>query len=175
MKMHLWSLFWGVFFILIGISVMLKAFGIILPLFRILFAVFIIFVGISIMFPGVFKKCCGISQTGRETMFSESNIEGNNISGEYSTIFGSSNIDLTQITPGSPKIELNAIFGGVKVKIDRTKPCRIKGNAAFGGVMLPNGNTAAFGTTIYQTDSYKEGSPAIEVEANAVFGGIEIR
>jgi len=140
-----------------------------------MFAVFIIFVGISIMFPGVFKKCCGISQTGRETMFSESNIEGNNISGEYSTIFGSSNIDLTQIAPGSPKIELNAIFGGVKVKIDRAKPYRIKGNAAFGGVMLPNGNTAAFGTTVYQTDSYKEGSPAIEVEANAVFGGIEIR
>ncbi|PKL91995.1 MAG: hypothetical protein CVV21_04420 [Candidatus Goldiibacteriota bacterium HGW-Goldbacteria-1] len=175
MKMHVWSLFWGVFFILIGISIMLKAFGIILPLFRILFAAFVIFVGISILFPGVFKKCCGISQTGRETMFSESTIEGNNISGEYSTIFGASNIDLTKVEPGGARIELNAVFGGVKVKIDKAKPYKIKGNAAFGGVMLPNGNTAAFGTTIYVTDSYKEGSPAIEVEANAVFGGIEIR
>jgi hypothetical protein len=41
--------------------------------------------------------------------------------------------------------------------------------------MLSNGNSAAFGSTTYQTDSYKDGAPALLIEVNAVFGGVEIR
>ena len=47
--------------------------------------------------------------------------------------------------------------------------------AGRGGIMLSNGNSAAFGSTTYQTDSYKDGAPALLIEVNAVFGGVEIR
>ena len=117
------------------------------------------------------------STTGRETMFAESRIDGAEISGEYSVIFGANKMDLTKVDvkDKTVKIKIDSVFGGSEVKIDTAKPVRIVASAVFGGVTLPNGNAAAFGTNTYQSASYKEGSPYILIEANAVFGGIDIK
>ena len=180
--MHLWPLFWGCFFILIGINIILRTFfNINIPFFRVAFAVLVIFIGIAIMFPGVGEKFIqrgvnGVYIDERTTMFGEATIEGDRVKGEHSVIFGSLNLDLTKVEiKENVRIKIDTVFGGTEIKIDPSKPVRISGSAAFGGIVLPNGNSAAFGSTIYQSDSYKEGSPAILLEANAVFGGIEIK
>lgn len=179
MKMNLWTLFVGAFFILLGTSIVLKAFGLNVPFFRIAFAALIIFIGIKILLPGKTGTWCGniTSTTGRETMFGESKIEGPEISGEYSVVFGANKMDLTKVELKNKTItiKIDVVFGGAEVKIDTVKPVRIVASAVFGGVTLPNGNAAAFGTNIYQSQSYKEGSPHILIEANSVFGGIEIK
>jgi hypothetical protein len=178
MKMHLWTLFWGAFFILLGISIVLKAFGLYVPFFRIAFAVLIIFIGIRILFPGALGRCCDFkATTGRDTMFGESRIEGQEVSGDYNVVFGSNKMDLTKIEvkDQTVRIKIDVVFGGAEIKLDTSKPVRIVGSAAFGGITLPNGNAAAFGTSVYQSPSYKEGAPHILIEANSVFGGIEIK
>ena len=43
------------------------------------------------------------------------------------------------------------------------------------GVKLPNGNTAAFGTTEYKTTAFDSSKPYLFLEIDAVFGGIEVR
>lgn len=178
--MSIWTLFVGSFIVLLGISIILKGFGINIPFFRFAFAALIIFIGVRILIPGKSGNYVnmGINSTmGRETMFAESKIEGSDISGEYSVVFGANNMDLTKVElkDQTVRIKLDVIFGGAEVKIDTSKPVRIVASAVFGGVSLPNGNAAAFGTNIYQSQTYKEGSPHILIEANSVFGGIEIK
>ncbi len=180
MKMHLWSLFFGVFFVLIGINIILKTFfHFDIPFFRIAFALLVIAVGVSIMFPGTFGKCCPPNSVIDEktTMFGEQNIGGDKIPGEHSVVFGSLNLDLTKvdISKETVKVKVDAVFAGAEIRIDATKPVRIVGSSAFGGIVMPNGNTAAFGTSIYQSDSYKEGQPYLNIDVNAVFGGVEIK
>ncbi len=177
--MNTWTLIVGAFLVLMGTSIILKGFGINIPFFRFAFAALVIFIGIRILFPGKSVTCCGgpIQTTGRETMFAESRLEGTDMAGEYSVIFGSSKMDLTkvEIKDKPVSIKLDVVFGGSEIKIDASKPVKISASAVFGGVSLPNGSAAAFGSSAYSTPSYKEGSPAIELEVNAVFGGVEIR
>jgi hypothetical protein len=179
MKMNIWTLFVGGFFIVLGADIILKSFGINIHFFRFAFAALVIFIGIRILIPGKGGMCCGnvTSTTGRETMFAESRIDGSDIAGEYSVIFGANKMDLTkvEVKGQTVKIKIDVVFGGAEVKLDTAKPIRIVASAVFGGVTLPNGNAAAFGTNIYQSPSYKEGSPHILIEANSVFGGIEIK
>jgi hypothetical protein len=179
MKMNIWTLFSGCFIVLVGVSIILRGFGINIHFFRFAFAALIIFIGIRMIFPGKPWNCSGniSSTTGRETMFAESNISGADLSGEYSVIFGANKMDLTrvEVKDQTVKIKIDVVFGGAEVKVDTLKPIRIVASAVFGGVTLPNGNAAAFGTNIYQSQSYKEGSPHILIEANSVFGGIEIK
>jgi predicted membrane protein len=175
--MHIWAMFWGCFFILIGLSVILKGFGINFPFFKIAFGVLVIFIGISIIFPGIAKKCCGSLVDERSVIFGEGVIEGADVSGEYNTVFGSIKVDLTKVELKDKNIviKVNAVFGAADVKIDPSKPVRIKGSAVFGAVMLPNGNAAAFGESSYASDSFNGNKPHIYIEAASVFGGIEFR
>ena len=180
--MHLWPLFWGCFFIMIGINIILRTFfNINIPFFRVAFAVLVIFVGIAIIFPGIGEKFTPRGVNGayideRTTMFGEAVIEGDKVKGEHSVVFGSLKLDLSKVEIKEKiKIKIDTVFGGTEIKIDPAKPIRITGSAAFGGIVLPNGNSAAFGSTIYQSDSYKEGAPALLLDVNAVFGGVEIK
>lgn len=182
MKMHLWPLFWGCFFVLIGINIILRTFfNINIPLFRVAFALLVIFIGVRIMFPGIGGKWmmpdnAASYSNDRTTMFGEATIEGDKLKGEHSVIFGSLKLDLSKVEiKENVKVKIDTVFGGTEIKIDPAKPVKITGNAAFGGIVLPNGNSAAFGSTTYQTDSYKDGAPALLIDVSAVFGGVEIK
>ena len=175
--MHFWGIVWGSFFVLLGLSIILKAFGINFPFFRLAVACLIIFIGLKILLPGKFGGFVPPQQTGRETMFAESVISGADVKGDYNVVFGSNKMDLTgiELKDETVKIKLDTVFAGAEVKIDPKKPVRITATAVFGGVSMPNGAAAAFGTGTYTTESYKEGQPHIAIEVNAVFGGVEIR
>ena len=172
MKMSVFTVFWGVFFILLGFTMILKAFGIDLPFFRIALAVLLIFVGIKMLVPGAWPA----KSTGRTTMFAESEIKGSDIDGEYSVIFGSNKIDLTEAGYTETKIiKIDAVFGSSEVKINPEIPLKIKGNAVFGEVSMPNTRSVVFGGGDYESESYDKNSPHLYIEANAVFGAVQIK
>jgi hypothetical protein len=60
------------------------------------------------------------------------------------------------------------------VIIPRDKPVRITADAVFAGAELPDGNTAVFGTTVYESDSWSADSVGIVIKVEVVFGGVQV-
>ncbi|MFW6211008.1 MAG: hypothetical protein ACOC4H_02695 [bacterium] len=52
---------------------------------------------------------------------------------------------------------------------------KIKGNAVFGEVSMPNSRSVVFGGGDYESESYDKNSPHHYIEANAVFGAVQIK
>jgi predicted membrane protein len=179
MKMDIWGMFWGIFFILLGFNIILKTFfHLDFPFFRVAVALLIILAGIRVMFPGLHGRGSSpVIIDEQTTMFAEQTIAGEKIPAEHSVVFGSIKLDLTKadVSKATASIKVDAVFGGAGIIIDASKPVKITASSAFGGILLPNGNSTAFGTMTYESDSYKEGQPHLELVVNAVFGGVEIK
>lgn len=96
---------------------------------------------------------------------------------EYNIIFGSSIIDMRDIdfSSKSKEIKINTIFGGSVLKIDEDTPVKIKADAAFGNADLPNGNTAAFGTAKYESETFSKDTNYLFVKVDVVFGDFKVR
>jgi hypothetical protein len=63
------------------------------------------------------------------------------------------------------------VFGNTLVKIDPSIPTLIKVNSAFGSGSTPDGSTIVFGD---HTQKIGEGDQILTIEANVVFGKIDI-
>jgi predicted membrane protein len=172
-----WGIFWGVFFILLGLSVILKAvFHIDIPLIRILFALFLIYMGIRMLVG--WKGCCPWNRAEKGTvMFGEAEIKHAPGEREHNVLFGKAIVDLTQLTVKDQDIpvEVNAVFGAAEIRLNPLVPTRVNGSSAFGSVSMPEGSRTSFGSLTYTTKTYLEGKPAVVVKASTIFGGIEIR
>lgn len=166
------EVFWGVFLILLGAAVIIKVvFNINIPVIRIVLAFFLIYLGIRLMIGwGVHQE-----KPNNTVLFNDGRIEATNAAEEYNVIFGRGNIDLTKLVPSDTAVaRVNVIFGGGVMRIDPSQPVWIEVNSAFGEARMPGGNNISFGKYIYKTQGYQEGKPAIRIEANVVFGGLEI-
>lgn len=167
------GILWGTFFILLGLSVILKfTLNLDIPVFRLFFASFLIFIGVKIILDG-FHSDRGSRQN---VVFDQGQVNATGRGREYNVIFGKGAVDLTGVEVGDKDIilDVNTVFGGSVVKIRPDIPTLVKANAAFGGVHLPDGNTAAFGAYVYRNKAYREGKPCLTLRANAVFGGLEV-
>lgn len=166
------GLFWGVFLILIGLTIILKVlFNIGIPLFRIGFALLLIYFGIKILTGGP------ICSKGKNAVwFSESKIENTSSSDKYDIVFGKGVIDLSNVslTSGTIKKEINTVFSAGVIKINPQLPTKIMVNSAFAGAKMPDGNVTSFGKYTYQSPNYKEGENHLEIAANVVFASLEI-
>lgn len=169
-------LFWGGVIILFGLSIILNAvFKINIPLFKIIFALVIIYFGVS-MLVGSFK---GKNNGDKATdVFSSSTIkaDASSLSNEYSVVFGSQVVDLTDITDGADKtVEVSTVFGSQKVYINENTKVRVKANSVFGSITLPDNNSVSFGDYTYNQQPESTLSAGILfIEANAVFGDIKV-
>lgn len=176
-KLSWWSLFWGLFLILFGVSVLLQAFGIDIPVFRIALAVLVIAFGLKMLIPQSKKSHFFVSRSSEhETIFSDSKLSGQKFSGEHRVIFGSTEVDLrdVQIQENDVEYRFDVVFGSLKIKLDSAKPILISGDATFAGISLPNGNSTAFGHVTYTSPQFKESLPAIKIRIKSVFGGVEV-
>ncbi len=171
------GIFWGIILILVGFGLIIKiVFNVDFPIFKFIVAFFFILLGLKILFGdfGVFKH------HGRhgDVIFNERHIHGR-VAGqeEYNVIFGKAEIDLTDIElkPGRNKLEINAVFGSTDVLLNKNVPVRIKGDVAFGGISLPDGDTGGFGSSVYESENFDENSTYLYIKASAVFGNINIR
>lgn len=168
------GLLWGSFFILLGVSVILKhTLHIDIPVGRLFFGLFLVYLGIQIVTGGCRGKGEGVC--GPNVIFAEGKTSPDQ-NGEYNVIFGKGEIDLTGLDAREKgqSVKANTIFGSSTIKLKGSLPVRVKANSAFGSVRLPNGNQTAFGTYFYKTKGWQEGKPCLELEVNAVFAGVEI-
>ncbi len=166
------GLFWGIFLILIGLTIITKVlFNISIPLFRIGFALLLIYFGIKVL---TGRPIC--SKGKNAVWFSDSKIENTGSSDKYDIVFGKGIIDLSgvSLTGGTVKKEINTVFAAGIVKINPQLPTRITLNSAFAGAKMPDGNLTSFGKYTYQSPNYKEGENHLEIAANVVFASLEI-
>jgi predicted membrane protein len=171
------GIFWGVLLIIIGLSLVIKiVFNVDFPIFKIIFAFFFIYIGLKILLGHSFKPFHE-RKTDNEVIFGESTFNNVENGKEYNVIFSKGNFDLRNIPlneNGPTKIKINTIFGGARILIDKNKPIRIKADAVFSGAQMPNGNSTAFGSSIYTSDSLDLTKPFLDVKADVVFGGLDI-
>jgi hypothetical protein len=171
------SLIIGIIFILLGIYFILKViFKIDFPVGRILVALFFLYLGIKILFGSshVFHFRGG---DGNSAVFSELNYSGEiEDGGEYSAVFGKVNLDLRNVVLTQPEtyIKVNAVFGGSEIFLPPGMPVKIKSDVVFGGIQLPDGNSGGFGSAKYKSETYDSAATRLYIEANAVFGGVQV-
>jgi hypothetical protein len=166
------EVFWGILLIILGVSVVIKVvFNVNLPIFRILFSFFLIYIGIRILMGGF-----GVNPPKNMVLFNDSEIKGPTADNNYNVIFGKGVIDLTDpaLVKTTTKVEVNTIFGGGFIKLNPKMPLIIVVNSAFAGAKLPDGNIATFGKYTYKSPNFIEGQNHLEIDANVVFGGLEI-
>jgi len=170
--------FIGVILILIGCSVIIKIiFKIEFPVFRILFALFLIYLGVKMLIgKDWFHHSININN---DAVFKEQHFGSSiNENQEFNVVFGKGVVDLSDVDFKDDKtltVQVHTVFGGSEILLNREIPVRITLNSAFAGSVLPNGNTAVFGTSTFSSDSLNTSKPYLDLRIDAVFGGAEIR
>jgi hypothetical protein len=164
------AVFWGAVIILFGMSIILReVFHIHFPVFRVVIGILLIYWGIKMVSGGF-----GRSWSSNSTVFDHSTIFSNGSQKEYNVVFGHSTIDLFKIENKSGKYEVNSVFSHTNLILNDSIPTLVKMNAAFASVQAPGKVANGFGETSYTTSTYKENDPYVLIEANAVFGKIDI-
>jgi membrane protein implicated in regulation of membrane protease activity len=170
------GLFWGVLLVLIGLAVIFRVlFNV--NIFGVLFAIFLIFIGVSLLVgrPWMFR---GHSDE-KNTMFDDRTVtEQPKDSEEYNVIFGRSVYDFRNITfpDNEPiRIKVNTIFGNSVIRINRNTPVKIKSDAVFAGATMPDGNTVAFGSIQYATDTFGVALNQLIIDAPVIFGALQVK
>ncbi len=166
------GIFWGVFLVALGVWLIVRrSFPVRIPVIRILVAALFIWVGLRVLVgnPVVTDRNTAVFAPSAMTWSADR-------SREYNLIFSSGSVDLSAAAPGEKSIraEVNVVFGSGTLRINRSAPVRVTMSSAFGTVMSPEGRSVAFGDLIYATPSWREGSPALEIHATAVFGRLSI-
>ncbi|HPN27060.1 MAG TPA: hypothetical protein PLN17_05045 [Candidatus Cloacimonas sp.] len=151
------NFFWGLFFILLGLSVFLKAFNIHLPLVRVFIAIIIIMIGIKLLF-GLkshhYHKPKSYSK--------ENSIYYSSSRDEYNIIFSSGIIDLSDLPENAKDFEITVVFGSGTVILPDNIAVNINPTSVFGSTILPPKNPVT------------QDKP-VEIESTVVFGRLEYK
>lgn len=171
-------MFWGIILILVGVSLILKiVFNIEFSIFRVIFAFLLIYFGIKI-FIGKDFSLFPDSNKDDQVVFSEKTIKTVENGKEYNVIFGGAKFDLHDMTfPDSSviHIKVNTIFGGSQITMNPGVAIQVNSNTVFAGTKMPDGNTSAFGSLNFESDTAKKGKVKLVIETNTVFGGLHIK
>jgi hypothetical protein len=177
MKMSI-GIFWGIFLILIGLSLIVKiVFHVDFPFIKIFFAFLFIYFGIKILTGGDFRFL-GYNPDGQSVIFGEKNYDTVDDGKEYNVIFSGATFALRnmEFSENKPiRIKLNTIFGGSKVLVSKGTALKVHATTVFGGSKLPDENVSAFGSIQFSSDTVGVEKPVLEIESSTVFGGLQIR
>ncbi len=169
------GLVWGAFLLLLGIALIIKVvFQVDFPVFKVLVGLFLILLGIKVLFGRVLIPSHHFEP--EETIFNERVYDNPETGKEYTVLFAKGVYDFTNVdlTQGSFHAKISTVFGGTQIIIPRDKPVKITADAVFAGAELPDGNTAVFGTTVYESDSWRPDTAAIIIKVDVVFGGVQV-
>ncbi|HER09217.1 MAG TPA: hypothetical protein ENO20_09945 [Bacteroides sp.] len=169
------GLFWGAFLLLLGIALIIKVvFNVDFPVFKVVLGIFLILLGIKLLF-GRFMWPSHHFQP-EETIFNEKTYDRPERGKEYTVLFGKGVYDFTDVdlSEGSFHAKISTVFGGSQIIISREMPVRIKADAVFAGAELPDGNTAVFGSAVYQSDSWSPDTACLDIKVDVVFGGAQV-
>ncbi len=169
------GIFWGAFLLLLGVALIIKVvFNVDFPVFKVLVGIFLVLLGMKVIFgkflipPANFKA--------EETIFNERVYDNPESGKEYTVLFAKGVYDFTNVdlAKGSFRVKVSTVFGGTQIIIPRDKPVRIQADAVFAGAELPGGNNAVFGTSIYESDTWRADSASIDIKVDVVFGGVQV-
>ena len=169
------GLFWGAFLLLLGVALIIKVvFQIDFPVFKVLVGIFLVLLGIKVLF-GRFVIPSHHFEP-EETIFNERTYNNPESGKEYTVLFARGVYDFTNVdlSKGSYHTKISTVFGGTQIIVPRDVPVRIKADAVFAGAELPDGNTAVFGNSVYESDSWSADSAAINIKVDVVFGGVQV-
>lgn len=168
--------FAGILLILIGLSAIFHIlFNV--NLFGILFSFFLIFAGIYMV-------------TGRSWFFRNNKashsafFEERSIvlqprdHEEFNVLFGRMIYDLRGIRfeDNEPiRIKINTVFGNTILLVSKDSPVKIKSDAVFAGASMPDGNSVAFGSIQYKTESFGAVLNHLIIDAPVVFGALQVK
>jgi hypothetical protein len=169
------GIFWGVVLILLGITVVINiVFHVHIPFMRLLFAVILIYLGLKVLMGPSWHGRHGWSNA-RTTAFCESNVEMNPEDGECKILFGKGYVDATiPLTDANKRMKVNTVFGHSTVAVSSMVPTKIKIDAAFSGVNLPNGSVVSFGDYVYTNKAFSDTAAYRTIDVSVVFGGCDI-
>jgi hypothetical protein len=168
------GLFWGAFLLLLGVALILKVvFNLDFPVFKVVAGIFLILLGIRLLF-GRFMWTHHFEP--EDTIFNERTYDRPEPGKEYNVLFGKGVYDFTEVdlSEESFRVKISTIFGGSQIIISREMPVKINADAVFAGAELPDGNTAVFGSAVYQTDSYSTEKNTLDIKVDVVFGGAQV-
>jgi predicted membrane protein len=169
------GLFWGAFLLLLGIALIIKVvFNVDFPVFKVLVGIFLDLLGLKVLFGRVLIPSHHFDP--EDTIFNERVYDNPESGKEYTVLFAKGVYDFTNVdlSKGSYRVKVSTVFGGSQIIIPRDKPVRIKASAVFAGAELPDGNTAVFGDTVYESDSWSPDSASIDIKVDVVFGGVQV-
>jgi predicted membrane protein len=169
------GLFWGAFLLLLGIALIIKVvFQVDFPVFKVLVGIFLILLGIKVLF-GRFVFPSHHFRP-EETIFNERTYDDPESGKDYTVLFARGVYDFTNVdlSKGSFHTKISTVFGGTQIIIPRDAPVRIKADAVFAGAELPDGNTAVFGSSVYESESWSPDSASINIKMDVVFGGVQV-
>jgi len=154
------NIFWGIMIILFGVSIFLRGFNINLPLMKVFFAVVIIMFGVRLLVGGGKPRVHSRNHNSSKnnTVFYTSGSQ------EYTMVFASGEIDLSDIQPDAKDMEITVVFGSATVILPSDLKFNIRPTAVLGSIVLPN--AGKFTAT-------NSGAKNIEIEATSVFGRLE--
>ena len=178
-------MFWGLFFVSIGILLVVQTvLKIDLPIARILFGLIVIYIGFKMVLGsfGINLNGFRVDQiaTSNEAVFTEAEFlvkeDATTLNKEFSTVFGNSKLDLTGLTADDYKqgFEVSTVFGKTQIKTPADLPLVVETNAVLGSVKVRGEKTGAMGNGVFKTPGFEAGKPHVRIEANSVFGEIEI-
>jgi len=174
------GVFWGIILILIGLALVIKVvFRVDFPVFKVILAFIFIYLGVRMLMGSFGIGWFNHSHEERNAMFGEKYVcdfdEGQN---QFNAIFGKTTIDLrdTALLDKNARMEVNVVFGGAEILLNKEIPYKIKFDVAFGGAQLPDGdNAGGFGSNVFTTPNFTENQPYVYIKASIVFGGMEIK
>jgi predicted membrane protein len=169
------GIFWGAFLLLLGIAMIIKVvFQVDFPVFKVVVGIFLVMLGIKVLFGRFIIPSHHFEP--EETIFSERTYDQPESGKEYTVLFAKGVYDFTNVdlSKGSFHTKISTVFGGTQVIVPRDLPVRITADAVFAGAELPDGNTAVFGSAVYESDSWSPDSVSINIKMDVVFGGVQV-
>lgn len=166
------GLFWGIILIIIGLSLVIKiVFNVEFPIFKIIIAFILIYLGVKILVGSKFSFFH--SKSDSDVVFGESRFTEVENGKEYNVVFGKGAVDLRGFKlTDTTRIKVKTVFGNTEVFIPRDMPVYIHTDAVMASARMPNGNSSAFGSTVYKSDSLDMSKPYLDVEVDVVFGNV---
>jgi predicted membrane protein len=155
MKMNFFfgNAFWGLLLLLWGASLILRELGVNLPLVKVFIAIIIIMFGIRLLVGGPWHVRHGVSRSRIVTSGGS----------EYTTVFASQTIDLTDLKPDSKSLEVTVVFGSAWVELPDDIEFKIEPTSVFGSTIVPRNPQRNFINT----------KGPIAIDATSVFGRLE--
>ena len=169
------GIFWGAFLLLLGIALIIKVvFQVDFPVFKVVFGILLVLLGIKVLFGRTLFPQHHFDP--EEAVFSERSYNNPEPNKEYTVLFGKGVYDFTNVdlSKGSFETKISTVFGGTQIIVPRDAPVRITADAVFAGAEMPDGNTAVFGSTVYESDTWRPDSASINIKVDVVFGGVQV-